>query len=547
MTTAQPELKEGRQFNAIWIIPLVALVLGLYMVVHTWMTEGPEIKIAFKTAEGLTAGKTKIKYRNVEMGLVTEIELTEDYEGVIAHVKMDLQAKPLLRADTQFWVVTARISLGQVSGLDTLLSGAYIELAPGTGDKLVREFTALEQPPLTPKDSPGLRLQLTSERATSVSTGDSVLYKGYKVGRVESTKFDESIRKVRYSIFIDAPFHELVDSAVRFWNYSGVTLSAGADGFKVSTGSMDTVLTGGVAFAHPPDIQPGDPVPSETEFKLYNDYDAILENPFRHGGYYVVRFAQNLKGLLPGAPVEYRGIPIGRVERLMVKEMIQYQLQETAEVGGEVESTGAAIPVLIYVEPGRMGLPDNSQSLDIFHQAVVTGVVNGMRATLETGNLLTGAKYIGIDYFDKQGMAEVGRWQQYTTIPTIGGGIDQIMVTVNEILDKINKAPLDDTIANANAALAELDQTLASLRTILDEQSTKALPEELRKTLEELRSTLDGLSPDSQLYQNINASMLQLNRTLGNLENLTRTLQGQPNAVIMPSNLPADPKPEARR
>ncbi len=418
MTTAQPEIKEGWQFNTIWIIPLVALVLGIYMVIHTFMTEGPDITIAFKTAEGLTAGKTKIKYRNVQMGLVTEVELTEDYEGVIVHVKMDLQAKPLLREDTEFWVVTARIGLGNISGLDTLLSGAYIELAPGAGEPGKRRFTALERPPLTPAEAPGLRLTLLSERATSVSTGDVVLYKGYRVGRVESTEFDSEIRKVRYMIFIDAPFHELVDSSVRFWNYSGVTLYAGAEGFQVSTGSLETVLLGGVAFAHPPGIPAGEAVEPEAEFKLYDDYNAILENPFRHGMYYVVSFAQSLKGLLPGAPVEYRGIPVGRVERLLVKEMINEQ------AGKGVEGTGEPIPVLIYVEPGRMSLPDRAASLDVMRHAISTGVRNGMRATLDTGNLLTGAKYIGIDYFDVQEEAQVGQWQQYTTIPTIGGGFD---------------------------------------------------------------------------------------------------------------------------
>ena len=546
MTTAQPEIKEGRQFNTIWIIPLVALVLGIYMVIHTFMTEGPDITIAFKTAEGLTAGKTKIKYRNVQMGLVTEVELTEDYEGVIAHVKMDLQAKPLLREDTEFWVVTARIGLGNISGLDTLLSGAYIELAPGAGKDGTRQFAALERPPLTPKDSPGLHLQLTSDRATSVSTGDVVLYKGYRVGRVESTEFDSEIRKVRYVIFIDAPFHELVDSSVRFWNYSGVTLHAGADGFKVSAGSLETIMLGGVAFAHPPGIPAGEAVESETEFKLYDDYSAILENPFRYGMYFVVRFAQSLKGLLPGAPVEYRGIPIGRVERLLMKEMMRAQLAKQA-AGEEMPATGEPIPVLIYVEPGRMALPDKASSIASFKQAIAKGVSNGMRATLETGNLLTGAKYIAIDYFDVQEKAEVGQWQQYATIPTIGGGFDQIMVKVNEILDKISSAPLDDTVANANAALAELDKTLASLRVILDNPGTQKLPEELDATLRELRATLNGFSPNSELYQNLNASMLQLNRTLGNIENLTRTLQGQPNAAVMPTKLPTDPVPEARR
>ena len=172
MTTPQAEVKERRGFNAIWIIPLVALLLGIYMVIHTWMTEGPEITIAFDTADGLVAGKTKIKYRKVEMGLVTEVFLTDDFEGVKAKVKMDLQAKPLLKSDTQFWVVTARVGVGNISGLDTLLSGAYIQMAPGAeGEPGARDFVALPRPPLTPAEAPGVRLFLTSDTAASISTG----------------------------------------------------------------------------------------------------------------------------------------------------------------------------------------------------------------------------------------------------------------------------------------------------------------------------------------------------------------------------------------
>ena len=246
--------------------------------------------------------------------------------------------------------------------------------------------------------------------------------------------------------------------------------------------------------------------------------------------------------MLSGAPVEYRGIVIGRVERLLMKEMMRGAAAE------DIEGTGAPIPVLIYVEPGRMSLPDRATSLDMMRHAIATGVRNGMRATLETGNLLTGAKYVGIDYYPNvDDEAEVGQWNEYPTIPTIGTGLEQITVKVNQALDKINALPLDDTVANANAALAELDKTLAGLRVILDDEKTRQLPATLDATLEELRQTLDGLSPNSDLYQNLNASMLQLNRTLGNLENLTRTLSGQPNAAVMPSVLPPDPVPEARR
>ncbi len=540
MTTAQPDVKEGSGFNAIWIIPVVALLLGIYMVIHTWMTEGPEITIAFDTAEGLVAGKTKIKYRNVEMGLVTEVNLTDDFEGVVAKVKMDLQAKPLLKADTRFWVVTARVGVGNISGLDTLLSGAYIQMSPGvSGAEGARDFVALERPPLTPADAPGLRLQLLSDRAGSVSTGDSVVYKGYKVGRVENSEFDTELERMRYEVFIDAPYHELVDSSVRFYNTSGISLSASAEGLKVSTGSLDTVLLGGIGFARPPDIPPGDPIEPGTEFDLYGSYEDSLENPFRYGKYYVVRFTQSLKGLLPGAPVEYRGIRIGRVERLMFRELIQQQLVAEAATG-QIESTGVPIPVLIYVEPGRLTMDDTQDSVAILEASIRDGVSNGMRATLETGNLLTGAQYVGIDYYPNvRDEAEVGEWGEWQTIPTISGGFGQIMVKVNSILDQIDRAPIEETIA-------DLDRVLDGLQKLLNSASTQSLPAELQATLEELQQTLDGLSPDSELYQNLNTSMRELKRTLSNLENVTRTLSGQPNAAVMGSKIPPDPIPEAK-
>ncbi len=377
------------------------------MVVHTWLTEGPTITVAFDTASGLEQGKTKIKYRNVVMGLVEEVRLNDNFDGVIATIKLDRQTLPLLRDDTRFWVVTARVGLGNISGLDTLLSGAYIQLAPGEGVKGKRKFVALEQPPLTPTGAPGLRLKLISERASSVSAGNAVLYNSYKVGRVESMTFDPSDRKAHYTLFIDAPYHELVDSQTRFWDVSGISLSAGADGFKLQTGSMDTVLLGGVAFGLPPGLTKGEPVENNTEFELYHSYEDILKNPFRYGAHYVIRFSQNIKGLLPGAPVEYRGITLGSVKRIMLKESIEYNIEQG------IEGQGADIPILIYVEPGRLELPDTKSSIESLHKSIRFGVDNGMRASLETGSLLTGAKYVNIDYFEGVEEAAIGSFLDY--------------------------------------------------------------------------------------------------------------------------------------
>jgi paraquat-inducible protein B len=541
MTTEQAKVSQRKKISSIWFIPLLALVLGLYMVIHNWMTEGPEIKIAFKTASGLEQGKTKIKYRNVNMGVVDEVRLNDKFDGVIAKVKLDRQALPLLREDTRFWVVTARVGLDNISGLDTLLSGAYIQLAPGTGKKGQRKFTALEQPPLTPSDAPGLRLKLTSDKASSVRAGNTVLFKGYRVGRVESMKFNPAEKLVHYEVFIDAPYHELVNSSVHFWDVSGVSLSADATGFRVDTGSLETVLLGGVAFGVPEGLKAGNEVTSGTEFKLYSSYEETLKDPFRYRTNYVISFSQSIKGLQPGAPVEYRGIPIGKVEKILLKESLEHSIEQGTE--GE----GDAIPILVSLEPGRLELPDKESSIENLHKAIRFGVGNGMRASLETGSLLTGAKYINIDYFEGVEPAEIGSFFEYPTIPAIATGLDQLEHKLTAILDKINALPLQETVQGANKAVATLNETLDSLNTIMEKQSTQQLPEQLDETLQELRATLQGFSPDSDAYQSINSSLLRLNRTLGNMESLTRTLSEQPNAAILPSKARHDPIPEVKQ
>ena len=538
MTAEKAQIQHSRSISAIWIIPLLALVLGVYMVVHNWMTKGPDIEIAFKTASGLEQGKTKIKYRNVTMGVIEKVSLNKDFDGVIATATLDRQALPLLREDTQFWVVTARVGLGNISGLDTLLSGAYIQLAPGKGEKEKRKFIALEQPPLTPADAPGVRVHLTSKKSSSISAGDAVLYAGYNVGRVETMTFNVKSRELQYTMFIEAPYHDLVDSHSRFWDASGISLSAGAAGFKVETGSLETILLGGVAFGLPPGIARGKPVGSEANFKLYGSYEDIKENPFRYGTYYVASFAQSIKGLVPGAPVEYRGITLGKVERIMLKE----SFQENIALGKQGE--GAKIPVLIYLEPGRLEMPDEAQSIDELHKSITRGVSNGMRASLETGNLLTGAKFINIDYYDDTEAAAVGEFDNYPTIPSLETGLGQLEQKVTAILDKLNALPLDTTVTQANDTIATLNSTLENLNNLVMADGTQGLTAQLDQTLKELSNVLEGFSSGSGAYQSINSSLLRLNRTLGNIESLSRTLTEKPNAVVFPSKSAPDPVPE---
>ena len=350
--------------------------------------------------------------------------------------------------------------------------------------------------------------------------------------------FDTTKRKIVYEIFIDAPYHELVTTSVRFWDVSGVSLSADASGFRIETGSLDTILFGGVAFAIPPGIKDGAEVEQNSEFKLYSSYRDILDNPYKYGTYYVVSFAQSIKGLEPGAPVEYRGIQVGRVERVLLQEF----LEQTSF--NDDQGMGEPIPILIYVEPGRMKFPDRESSIATMRRSIQVGVSNGMRATLGSGNLLTGAKYVSIDYYADAEKASMGEFLGYTTIPAIDTGLAQLEQKINSILDTVNALPLKDTVAGTNAAIAKLNQSLASVNVLLESQSTKGLPDQLNQTLQELNNALSGLSPDSETYQSINSSLLRLSRTLGNLDSLTRTLSEQPSALVLPTETVTDPIPE---
>jgi paraquat-inducible protein B len=533
MSEMKPSISSGRKFSAVWIIPLLALVIGLSMAAHNVMTQGPTITLDFETAEGLQKGKTKIRLLNVDIGLVEDVVLKEDMSGVRATVKLGPEARPLLHEDTRFWVVRPRVGVGGVSGLSTILAGTYIEMAPGTGAIGHREFVGLEEPPQTPLDAPGMRLTLYSRHIGSLSVGETVMYRGYNVGRIETMEFDQERAQVRYDIFVDDPFHQLINSNTRFWNASGISLKASAEGFEVKMGSMDTLLLGGTEFGNPPGAPSGSPVESGQEYRLYKTYDDSLDNPYAYGLYYIVSFYQSVRGLKPGAPVEYRGIPIGRVERIMLKELSALGL------GGQGKVTGRAIPVLIYLEPGRLELSDSKESADALKKGIELGVTRGLRATLSVGNLLTGKQLISLDYFPDEALAELGTFEQYEAIPTVETGIGRLENQLRSFMDRLNGLPLEETVAGVN-------KVLGNVNGLLDSDDTKSVSAELVATLDELRYALAGLSPDSKMYQNLGASVNSLNGTLENLDALIRKLSVKPSSLLFPETPEMDPIPEAR-
>jgi paraquat-inducible protein B len=520
-------VRHRRRIPKIWWVPIATLVLGVWMVIYTIQQRGPEITITFNTAESIEASKTQIKVRSVVVGLVETVTLGGDRDSVMVTARIDKSAEDLLHEDSEFWVVRPRIGSGGVSGLGTLLSGGYIQLSPGASGKTSETFVGLEDPPVTPAGTPGLPLILESDEAGSVSSGNPVLYKGFRVGRVETTKFDVETERMQYRVFIDAPYDELLTDKSRFWNASGISVSTSTKGIDVEVGSLETLIVGGIEFGLPDGMEPGRPVDPESHFLLYSSRAKMEERPYRQAIEYVVLADQSVRGLDPGAPVDFRGIQVGEVVRVLVRERMT-----------QLTGTDQPIPILIRLEPGRVELPDTKAGAEDLQESIGKAVQNGLRATLSTGNLLTGAQYVSVDFYPRATPAKQTQFAGRPTIPAIASGLQGIEEKITALLDKVNALPLNQTVAEVNTALADLNVILAS-------DGMRALPASLDSTLAELRGVLASVSGSSEMQQDLQTTLEELDQTLATVRAFVAELSDQPNALIFNRAPAKDPRPPA--
>ncbi|MGI9323971.1 MAG: intermembrane transport protein PqiB [Pseudomonadales bacterium] len=534
-----------RRISPIWIVPLIALAIGGWLLLQSYLNQGPLIYVDFATAEGIVPNETQVKMLSVDLGTVKEVRLNEELNGVTVVAQLVPEASELLRGDTSFWVVRPRIGSAGVSGLSTILSGAYLEMSPGTGNKGARRFKGLDDIPLTAPDTPGVQIELISEDAASISVGTPILYNGFRVGRIESADLDTHIGETRYKAFIDAPYNDLVNTSTRFWDASGVAISAGVSGFNVRTESLESLFTGGVAFGLPEDATAGPAVKSGTLFRLYADYESVARNPYRHSKDYLLFFDSSIRGLEDGAPVEYRGLRIGTV----VDVAYDYDGQ-----GGLIKTQDdSAIAVLVRIEPGWRSA-DSEEGVDELDATLLDGVERGLRASLSIGNLLTGSLYIELDFHEDAAVAEVSELSGFRVFPTVASGLDQIEAKVGGLLTKLQELPLDETLASASSAMqraggamSEADRTLAELTELLAQFDEEQLPVVVADVLVEAREALSSLAPGSPLHSELSQSLSQLQQTLLGAQSVLDNYDKQPNALIFPAQRAEDPLPGGAR
>lgn len=535
-------LKASR-LSPIWIIPVVAALIGAWLVVDSYLHTGPLVTLTISNAEGIEAGKTRIKTRNVDIGRVEEVKLSEDLSHALIMARINYDAEEVLVEDTRFWVVKPRISREGISGFGTVLSGAYIQLHPGESEEPQREFEVLEQPPVALDGEEGMRIKLVSQLGNSLRVGDPVTYQGYTVGRVEATEFLEDTQKVHHQLFIQKPYDTLINSSTRFWSAKGINLELGASGFKLDVASLEALISGGVTFGVMEEL-PATPIEPEKIFKLFANEESARQGMFSDSIEFVLLVEDTVRGLTKGAPVEFRGIRVGTV-----KEVPWRFTSPERRIRDNF-----AIPVLISIEPQRL---DGQEKIDLeaWHKRLQNIVSNGLHATLKSANLLTGALFVDLNFKRDSAEAYVAeKFEDRLVIPTTPTGLAQIELKVSSLLDKLNAMQvepildgMDENMQQSESLLREVRELTTSIKDMLNNPEIQQVPANINQTLSELRKAIEGLSPESQTYQELNQTLQSLDTLLRDLQPLARTLGEQPNALIFNSPAEDDPQPPAAR
>lgn len=526
---ALPDNTGRSRLPLVWILPALVVLVGGFVVIREKLAQGPDINITFLNADGLEANKTKVRYKEVDIGDVKEVHVAKDRKHVVVTANIHKDAQEYLLSDSRFWVVKPRITAGNISGLGTLVSGSYIALDVGKSEERKKDFSGLETPPIVTSDLPGREYILHAEDIGSLEIGSTVYYRHMAAGQVVAYALDPGGASVTIKVFINAPYDTFVGVASRFWQASGVDMSLSSDGVKLRTESLASILEGGIAFQSIAGVTQTGSLPADSQFTLFSDQERAMRQPDTQVLTFIMYFRGSLRGLGPGATVDVRGITIGEVKKLSVEY--------------EQEAGTLRFPVEVDIFPqrvrglskhtGRTPTDDNAQAAS---RALIDSLVaHGMRAELKTGSLLTGAKFVAMDVHPDAPLDIVGWNATPPVFPTTSGALDEIQDSVGVIAKKLSKVPMDQIAVRLLGTLADLEQTLKSADKTLQRLDTTVLPQAgatLKEAEAAMKSARDLLAQDSPLQSDLSATLQQLSRAAKSVSALVDYLERHPESLL---------------
>ena len=519
-----------RRLSLVWFVPILALAVSLYAAWQSYLDQGTLITISFQNTSGIAAGETYIRYRDVEVGQVEDVEFSPGLTDVLVHARIDKTVAPFLDDDAQFWVVRPDVSVRGITGLDTVLSGVYIEGNWDTeADVAQFEFTGLETPALTRAGQRGTQIVLQAKDGSAVSAGAPVLHKGIKVGFLETPELSVDGSQVLVTAFIEEPYDRRITSSTRFWDTSGFSVSFGTGGVALDVNSLASLIEGGVAFETI--VSGGEPVTDGQIFNIFDTEqtarDSLFNDPDAAVLQMAVLFEESVSGLTQGAEVRFQGIRVGEVSEL------------SAIVVGDNETAAVQLQAVLDIEPSRLGMsqlatPDAALAL------ISDFVSRGLRARMVTGNILSGTLVVELVQVNNALPAIVTLTSgQYPVIPTTDSQISDVAATAEGVLARINALPVEELMDGAIDLMDSLERLAndeatvaapASLVALLDEaralvaaDDTQAIPSDLRATINDLNALVTSVA-DADVVSDLDAVLVTANAAVTNIQTATENL-----------------------
>ena len=508
--------EKRRRISTVWIVPIVALVVGAWLMYQSFSERGPTIEIVFKSAAGINAEKTVVKYKDIEVGKVSNVTFSKDLSTVIVTAELKKNMEPFLSENTRFWVMQARLSMNEVQGLDTLLSGVYIVIDPQKGDTRVKEFKGLDHIPVVSSKEKGRTYILKANDLGSLDIGSPIYYKKLKAGSVASYKLDPDGKSVSIKVFVKSPFDKLVTERTRFWNAGGITANIGADGIEIRTESLTSIMSGGLAFDNFKEFGDGERAEKNHLFDLYPSHKTAQKVTYKRELYFWVYFNHSIRGLSGGAPVEFRGVKIG--------EVVNFSLV------GDAETAEFKIPILIKIEPERFQIVGKRTKGNSVNEAVFKKLIdNGFSAQLQSGNLLTGELFVDLDLRREVKGSELKKENGYYVIPTVPATIETLKSDIKTLLDRLAGIPFEEIGKEMQLILKDIrgetiplvDQTI---------ESTNGMMKSVDSSVKSLnRNYLDN---NAQINKKMIRLLEEMTGTSRSVKNLTDYLERHPESLI---------------
>ncbi|SFS06093.1 PqiB family protein [Yoonia litorea] len=529
------DIREGRsrpttRLSIVWLVPLIALAVSLWAAWQSYVDRGTLITISFENASGVVAGETKIKYRDVDVGEVERVEFSDGLSDVLVHARIDKTVAPFLDDDAEFWVVRPDVSVRGITGLETVLSGVFIEGNWDTeADVQQYEFTGLETPNLTRASQRGTSVVLRADDGGSIAAGAPVLHKGIEVGYLEEPELSFDGRQVVVSAFIESPYDRRLTTATRFWDTSGFSVSFGANGVSLNVNSLASLIEGGIAFDTL--VSGGSPINEGHRFDIYDDRQAARESLFSDPNEEVLRiavlFEETVSGLTSGAEVRLQGIRVGEVSDL------------NAIVVGEGERAQVRLQAVLDIEPSRLGM-EGTANADTALILLSDLVARGLRARMVTGNILAGTLDIELVQVPDALPAIINLTSgEFPVIPTTESQISDVAATAEGLLARVNALPVEELLDSAISLMGSVERlvnddatraTPEALVALLDEtrslvtsQDVQSIPSEMRVMLAEIEQLI-GDANESGLIADLDVALASVTQAADNIELATRNL-----------------------